>query len=105
MGSVSGSAPRGEAGALDWLLYLAHETQACSPERLNAVRLELASLRARLGEMEKRADAARAFLTKYDELEPAIKGAFVFMHVHGASYDGPTYEAELKALRAALEQT
>jgi len=47
-------------------------------------------------------EALRAFLVKLDEVTPAIEGAFTFQHVHGSPYSGPTYQVELRDLRAAL---
>lgn len=44
-----------------------------------------------------------AFLAKYDEIEPALHGAFAFMANHSCPYSGPTWELELLALREAVE--
>lgn len=52
--------------------------------------------------VEKLEAAARTFVDKLDLVTPAINGAFTFGHIHGNVYDGPTYEHELAALRAAL---
>ena len=48
------------------------------------------------------AGAAFAFVEKLEQLQPSIDGMYHFAYIHGVKYDGPTYEAELKTLRAAL---
>lgn len=78
-------------------------THECDIERVGRAVLRLASEAsrrdARIGELEAK---ARAFVDKLDLLTPAINGKFVFAHIHGDVYDGPTWEKELDELRAAL---
>jgi len=50
-------------------------------------------------------DAAQALVVKLDECAPHITSAFLLQQVHGGQYTGPTYAAELGALRAALAAT
>lgn len=47
-------------------------------------------------------EATTAFLAKWDKIEPAINNAFAIAHNHGATYHGPTIEAEIIDLRLAL---
>jgi len=51
------------------------------------------------------AEAVRAFLAKYDELEPEMTSAFQIAAIHGCGYDGSkgNWGAELKALREAVK--
>ena len=45
---------------------------------------------------------AAALVAKLDALGPDPGGFIAFGEVHGLQYSGPTYGAELEALRAAL---
>ena len=49
-------------------------------------------------------DAATALLARMREIEasPAYHGVWATAHVHGAIYDGPTWEAERDRLAALL---
>jgi hypothetical protein len=48
------------------------------------------------------ADAVAAFLAKYDECRPELDGMFATQFARtGHQYDGPTFGAELEAMRAA----
>jgi hypothetical protein len=42
------------------------------------------------------------FMEKWPTVENAVNGALMFQHIHGMPYNGPTLEAELTAMRAAL---
>jgi hypothetical protein len=42
------------------------------------------------------------FMEKWPTIENAVNGALMFQHIHGMPYNGPTLEAELTAMRAAL---
>lgn len=46
------------------------------------------------------AEAVLAFAAKYDELDPAVRTAFVFQATHGFPYTGPTWEVERSAMLA-----
>lgn len=54
------------------------------------------------GRYEDIREKARAFLARYDALEPAVTGAFAFMQVHGAPYAGGNWKDEMDALRGAV---
>ncbi len=47
--------------------------------------------------------AARALVAALDAVRPHLDSQTVFLQVHGMPYAGPTYEAELAALRAVLQ--
>ena len=49
--------------------------------------------------------AATALVEAMDRCKPDIDGAFVFQAVHGSNYTGPTYGAELEALRTITAPT
>ena len=44
----------------------------------------------------------RAFLVKWEQVEPAITNAFLLQQIHGMPYSGPTIAAELEQIRAVL---
>lgn len=49
--------------------------------------------------------AAKALVSALDACDPHITAAFQMAFVRmGATYNGPTYAAELRALREALER-
>src|SRR5689334_17911616 len=48
-------------------------------------------------------EAGEALVTKLDESQPHIDGAFAFMALHGDEYSGPQYGEALNAFRAALQ--
>jgi hypothetical protein len=47
-------------------------------------------------------EAARAFLQKWEVVLPHINSMFLMGHIHGANYSGPTVEAELEQMKAAI---
>ena len=49
-------------------------------------------------------EAVRAYLKKYDELKPAMDGAFTVQAIHGMPYSGPTWEQEIDRLRQLIEE-
>jgi hypothetical protein len=55
-------------------------------------------------ERDRLIQAATAFLRKYDQLKPAMDGAFAMAANHGMPYSGPTWEAEINDLRALTEK-
>lgn len=61
-------------------------------QRAESAEAALAPLRA----------VVEAFLAKLEQVKPAIDGAFVMGHVHGARYTGPTIGEEIEAMRRAL---
>jgi hypothetical protein len=65
------------------------------------VEADIAYLLDRVEALEK---AGGALVAKMDEViaHPAWVGAFGLSLVHGAEYDGPTFDGELSALRRAL---
>lgn len=68
------------------------EMNAILTQQLEAAEAALAPLRA----------VVEAFLAKWEQVKPAIDGAFVMGHVHGARYTGPTIGEEIEAMRRAL---
>lgn len=50
-------------------------------------------------ERDARRAAIVAFLQRWDEVRPAIDGAFIVAQIHGPRYTGPTLEEELRMLR------
>ena len=50
------------------------------------------------------ADAARAFLIRWEEVLPEIKAAGFIAWNHGHRYEGPTTEAPINELRTLLDK-
>jgi hypothetical protein len=50
-------------------------------------------------------DASQALVKKLEEIQQnsSYRGIWPYLHTHGYSYDGPTWENELKALKRELE--
>lgn len=86
------------------------------PVRLTEIRNSLAALRGEhldgwaakyqtdvtdlLATYDELVGAVLAFAAKYDELDPAVRAAFVFQATHGFPYTGPTWEVERRAMLA-----
>lgn len=60
-----------------------------------------ATVEAQARELEKLRALLRAFLVKWDQVEPAIINAFLLQQIHGMPYSGPTIAAEWEQMRAA----
>lgn len=69
-------------------------------ETRDLVGRQTAKLASAIAEKARLIEAVLAFAAKYDELRPAMDGAFAFQANHGLPYTGPTWEVERSAMLA-----
>src|SRR3990167_3181601 len=93
------SANQGDDGLKDW--------REC-PQPKCPIRSAIASTAEAFTPTQDKAgqmsEAITAFLAKWDQVRPAIDGAFVQLDIRGMGYQWPTLESELKGLRDSVVQ-